>query len=144
MISHDMKHAILTLHQKKSKIREISRILKISRNTVRHVLRVQAKQKPLTTSRYPTALIKEVFQLCRGNVVRVREVLKERNDIGISYSTLTRLVREMDIRENKKEHRAGTYNFDPGVEDAARYITPQSCCGRTQSYSPVRLFMPFL
>ncbi len=65
MISHDMKQAILTLHQKKSKIREISLILKISRNTVRRVLRGQANQKPLTTSKYQEAYayIKEVFQL---------------------------------------------------------------------------------
>jgi transposase len=118
MISHDMKQAILTLHQKESKIREISRVLKISRNTVRRVLRGQINQKPLATSRYQEAhaLIKEVFQLCLGNVVRVQEVLKERNDIDISYSTLTRLVREMDIRQSKKKRRAGTYNFDPGVE----------------------------
>ncbi|PXF54109.1 MAG: hypothetical protein C4B58_16200 [Deltaproteobacteria bacterium] len=68
MISHDMKQAILTLHQKKSKIREIARILKISRNTVRRVLRGQANQKPLTTSNQEaTAHIKEVFQLCRGS-----------------------------------------------------------------------------
>jgi len=113
MISQEMRQAILILHQKRCKIREISKVLKVSRNTVRHALRGQAKQRPLTT--YPTALIKEAFQLCRGNVVRVQEVLKERNDIDISYSTLTRLVREMDIRQNKK-HRAGTYSFGPGVE----------------------------
>jgi len=154
MISHDMKHAILTLDQKKSKIREISRILKISRNTVRRVLRGQANQKPLTTSKYQeaTAHIKEVFQLCRGNVVRVQEVLKERNDIDISYSTLTRLVREMDIRENKRKRRAGTYNFDPGVEmqhDTSphrvvvegRKVTAQ-CASLVLSYSR-RLFIQY-
>ncbi|MBW2164011.1 MAG: transposase [Deltaproteobacteria bacterium] len=152
MISHDMKQAILTLHQKKSKIREISRILKISRNTVRRVLRGQAKQK--TTSKYQeaTAHIKEVFQLCRGNVVRVREVLKERNDIDISYSTLTRLVREMDIRENKRKRRSGTYNFDPGVEMqhdtsphvvvvGGRKLTAQ-CASLVLSYSR-RLFIQY-
>ena len=154
MISHDMKQAILTLHQKKSKIREISRILKISRNTVRRVLREQANQKPLTISKYQEAhaLIKEVFQLCRGNAVRVREVLKERNDIDISYSTLTRLIREMDIRENKRKRRAGTYNFAPGVEMqhdtsphvvivGGRKVTAQ-CASLVLSYSR-RLFIQY-
>jgi transposase len=151
MISQEMKQAILILHQKNGKIREISKALKVSRNTVRRALHGQAKQRPLTTSRYPTALIKEAFQLCRGNVVRVQEVLKERNDIDISYSTLTRLVRGMDIRQNKK-HRAGTYNFGPGVEMqhdtsphkvvvGGRKLTAQ-CASLVLSYSR-RLFIQY-
>jgi hypothetical protein len=52
---------------------------------------------------------------CGGNVVRLREMLKERHDIDITYSTLTRLVREADLRENAAK-RAGSYSFAPGEE----------------------------
>ena len=55
-----------------------------------------------------------VFQKCCGNVVRVQEVLREEHRIDIHYSTLTRLVRESQLREPKK--RSGEYHFEPGEE----------------------------
>jgi len=34
----------------------------------------------------------------------------------VPYSSLTRIVRRLDLREDKKEHRSGTYEFGPGQE----------------------------
>ncbi|MBI4558882.1 MAG: hypothetical protein HY706_14965, partial [Candidatus Hydrogenedentes bacterium] len=54
------------------------------------------------------------FQRARGNVVRVRELLREEHEIEVGYSTLTRWVREAGLRAPPK--RSGEYHFEPGVE----------------------------
>ncbi|MCP3880262.1 MAG: IS21 family transposase, partial [Sulfitobacter sp.] len=51
---------------------------------------------------------------CEGNVVRVQEVLETEHEIRIPYSTLTRWVREADLRAPKQ--RAGRYHFGMGEE----------------------------
>ena len=58
--------------------------------------------------------MREAFASTKGNVVRVMEIL---NDHGTSvpYSTLTRIVRNLDLRENHKP-RVGSYTFGPGEE----------------------------
>ena len=59
-------------------------------------------------------LLQETFALCEGNVVRVQEVLEADHGLSIHYSTLTRWVREADLRAPKQ--RAGRYRFGMGVE----------------------------
>ncbi len=39
MIPHDTRQAILTLHRQQTPLREISRLLQLSRGTVRRVIR---------------------------------------------------------------------------------------------------------
>ncbi len=51
---------------------------------------------------------------CEGNVVRVQEILEAEYAITIPYSTLTRWVREADLRAPKP--RAGSYRFAMGEE----------------------------
>ena len=51
---------------------------------------------------------------CKGNVVRVQEVLAAEHGIRIPYSTLTRWVREADLRAPKQ--RSGSYHFGMGEE----------------------------
>jgi len=60
------------------------------------------------------APISEAFVRCEGNVVRVQEVLEADHQITIPYSTLTRWVREADLRAPKQ--RAGRYHFAMGEE----------------------------
>jgi transposase len=117
MITHQTQEAILTLYQKGVELREISRLLKVSRNTVRRVVRGQLCTKPARAPRYQQAQtpISQLFPQCKGNVVRLQELLMEKHHISIPYSTLTRMVREMELRENKK-HRVGSYEFGPGQE----------------------------
>jgi transposase len=114
MIGPKTREAIVALKEKQVPIRHISRILKISRNTVRSVLR----EKPcasLASSRTEeiAGLAAELLAQCKGNLVRVREILKECHGIEIAYSTLTRLVRPSKANTPK---RVGSYSFAPAEE----------------------------
>ena len=108
----------MSLSQRGVRIRQISQILKVSRNTIRRVLRGKWQEKPQRPSPYEELfpIIQEVFRKTAGNVVRVQEILE--NDYGhkVPYTTLTRLVRGLDLREDKKNSRSGTYEFGPGQE----------------------------
>ena len=58
--------------------------------------------------------MRELFTTTKGNVVRVQEVLKEHGHT-VAYSTLTRIVRNLDLREDRTV-RVGAYTFGPGEE----------------------------
>jgi hypothetical protein len=85
---------------------------------VRRVLR--ERERPETPAEDPriqaiVALLPDLYRDCKGNAVRIGEILKDTHGIEIAYSTLTRLIREhTDLRTPKK--RSGTYTFDPGEE----------------------------
>jgi transposase len=134
------------------KIRQISRTLNISRKTVRKVVQGKHEERrgPSTAFENELPLIKQTFLQCRGNVVRVQEILADRG-ISIGYSTLTRLAREQGLREPQKQ-RVGAYTFDPGIEMqhdtsphklvlGAKPITAQ-CAGLVLAYSR-RLFIKY-
>jgi hypothetical protein len=116
MISDETKQAILTMYDKGCGIRYISRTLKVSKNTVRRVVRGEAGETVVKTSRYQQLrpVISDLFKSCRGNVVRIQEIVEEKHGHLIPYSTLTRIVRDLDLRETKQ--RAGSYTFSPGQE----------------------------
>jgi transposase len=116
MISEDIRQSIFTLHTKGMKIRAISRALGVSRNTVRQVIQGSLVQESSKVGSFDKdlALIAETYQISRGNVVRVQEILKD-HGVEIPYSTLTRIVREMGLRQPPKV-RAGAYSFAPGEE----------------------------
>lgn len=116
MIPYEIREAILVLNQQGQAIREISRALKVSRNTVRRALR-QDKPKPPREHPEDQAVIEvlpEIYRRCKGNGVRIREVLKDKYAIDVAYSTLTRLLREQQLREPKR--LSGIYTFGPGEE----------------------------
>ena len=52
MMNQDTMQAILSLKEKGIAVREISRILRVSRNTVRRVLRGKGQERPQRASRY--------------------------------------------------------------------------------------------
>jgi hypothetical protein len=118
MITEELRQAIRVLKDQGRPLRDISRALKVSRNTVRRVLRELAQPKAPATdprTRIIDELLPDLYRDCKGNAVRIGEVLKEAHGIAIAYSTLTRLIREhTDLRAPKK--RSGTYIFDPGEE----------------------------
>jgi len=99
-------------------IRQISQILKISRNTIRRVIRGKWQERPQRPSPYEelSPILHEVFKRSEGNVVRVQEILQSEYGRTVPYSTLTRIVRDLDLREDKKKRRSGTYEFGPGQE----------------------------
>jgi hypothetical protein len=61
-------------------------------------------------------LVQEHFHFCKGNAVRMHEFLSDKYGVDIPYSTLTRLIRELELREEKKKGRVGRYHFGPGEE----------------------------
>lgn len=61
-----------------------------------------------------SSAVREAFTETKGNAVRVQEILEEKGH-KVPYSTLTRIVRDLELRENRKK-RAGTYTFGPGEE----------------------------
>ncbi len=112
------RHIILEMANNDVSLREISRILKISRNTVRTVIRNGGTSESARESKYITHLpvIKELLRECKGNIVRVREELDSRHDITIPYQTLTWIIRKHDLGKKKRDKRAGEYIFRPGEE----------------------------
>ncbi|NDH68593.1 MAG: transposase [Gammaproteobacteria bacterium] len=103
-------------------IREITRILKISRNTVRKWLRqetIPESEDPLFKNEKEQELVQLIRSLlpsCRGNLVRVHEILTNEHQQNLAYSSLTYLVRKYQLKETGKPKRFGEYFYDPGVE----------------------------
>jgi transposase len=104
------------MHKAGVGIRQISRLLSISRNTVRRV--IKGEEQSHRKSRYEDLLplVREHFHFCKGNAVRIHEFLGEKYGVDIPYSSLTRLIRELELREEKKKGRVGQYYFGPGEE----------------------------
>jgi hypothetical protein len=112
----EIRNTVRTLAAQGKGRREISRLLGLSRNTVRGILQTT---EPADTNAPPPcdaetlARLKVAFERARGNVVRVQELLAD-DDIDVAYSTLTRWIREAGLRSPPR--RAGEYDFLPGQE----------------------------
>ena len=117
MLTPAYRQTILEMKEKGVGIRKISRILKVSRNTVREVIVKGESSLALRKSQYirHVPIVKELFRECKGNAVRVKEELESRHDIIIPYQTLTWLIRKQAIGSKEKK-RAGRYVFEPGEE----------------------------
>lgn len=146
----DIRASVLTLHQQGTSVREISRVLHLSRNTVRGILR---EPTPAPTPEPAMAgltqqRLSEVYARAKGNAVRMAQILADEHNLHPPYSTLTRWVREAELRQPPK--RSGEYHFEPGqemqhdtsphkMEVAGKSMTAQ-CAGLTLAYSR-RLFI---
>jgi transposase len=97
-------------------LREISRLLKLSRNTVRRILRGKEREQTASPPCDAAVLAKleEAFRRVRGNGVRVQELLASESGLNVPYSTLTRWIREAQLRDPPK--RSGEYHHGPGEE----------------------------
>lgn len=114
--------AVQTLHQQGQAVRAISRSLKLSRNTVRRILRSEVSSADQSVSDSPAqacpthilAWLVPTFERVGGNGVRLQEMLLAELDENPGYSTLTRWIREAGLRQPPK--RSGEYVFAPGQE----------------------------
>jgi len=138
------------LHAQKRSLRDISRALKLSRNTVRRILRPGPAPDDRDAAPVPLAYLKSAFERAQGNVSRMGELLTAEYEIPVSYSTLTRWVRDAGLRAPPE--RAGFYAFAPGDEmqhDTSPHrvtvgdtpVTAQ-CAGLVLAYSR-RLFIQY-
>ena len=154
MITQESQQAIVSLYQQGVPIRQISQILKLSRTTVRRVIRGKWQERPRRKSPYEeiSPLLQEVFKIAKGNVIRVQEILQDQYGRGVPYSTLTRIVRGLDLREDNIKHRAGTYESAPGQEmqhDTSPHVVllggnqvKAQCAGLVLAYSR-KLFVQY-
>jgi len=157
MTPTETRTAVRSLQARGHSLREISRLPALSRNTVRRILRAPTGDGAAASPCDEATLgrLKAAFARARGNVVRVRELLAD-DGLEVSYSTLTRWVREADLRGPPR--RAGEYSFAPGQEmqhdtsphrvtfapsgaPAAKPVTAQ-CAGLVLAYSR-RLFIQY-
>ncbi len=107
---------ILNLNQQGVSIREIARTLQLSRNTVRKALRGEEESIADDASPHPIVEhLPALYHQARGNGVRIQEMASELHGIEITYSTLTRMLRNSDLRKPASK-RSGTYHFEPGAE----------------------------
>ncbi len=118
MIDADKRRAIFALHQEGMSLREISRRMGLGRNTVRTIIEQKGQMPPATRSdkvRVEVELLKSLYQQCEGRAQRVYEKLVEEESIEVTYSTLTRLLRELGISTPQKS-RCAQVPDEPGAE----------------------------
>jgi transposase len=91
MLSQSQRAAILELNTQGVSKREIARVLKVSRLTVREILRSGSAQVPALARAeicdpYRQQIL-ELLPMCKGNLVRVQEELLA-SGANLSYSAL--------------------------------------------------------
>jgi transposase len=118
MIDPDKCNAVYLLHREGMAVRDISRRLRLSRNTVRRIIKDQGGR-----SRSPRKdklhidreLLERLCRECEYRIQRVHERLVEEEGIPIGYSTLTRLLGELEISRAPKT-RCDRVPDVPGAE----------------------------
>jgi transposase len=118
MLSQAQRTAILELSAKGVSQREIAQVLRLSRPTVRKVLRenstdVPEIQRAEKAEPYREQIL-ELLTSCKGNLVRVHEELGA-GGAALSYPALTGFCRRQGIGQTPVVP-AGQYHFEPGVE----------------------------
>ena len=118
MLSQAQRTAILELSAKGVSRREIAQVLRLSRPTVRKVLRenstnVPEIQRAEKAEPYREQIL-ELLTSCKGNLVRVHEELVAGGAV-LSYPALTGFCRRQGIGQTPVVP-AGQYHFEPGVE----------------------------
>jgi hypothetical protein len=108
-------------------IREISRKLRVSTNTVSKIID-QKGRLPETIRQdkicVAPELLRSLHTKCDGYVQRIHEILTEEEGILIGYSTLTRTIRELNLGQPKNQ-RCDQRPDEPGAEmqhDTSPYI----------------------
>jgi transposase len=118
MLSQAQRTAILELSAKGVSKHEIAQVLRLSRLTVRKVLRsnstnVPEIQRAEKAEPYREQIL-ELLTSCKGNLVRVHEELVA-GGAALSYPALTGFCRRQGIGQTPIVP-AGQYHFEPGEE----------------------------
>lgn len=118
MIDPDMRNAVFHLHQEGMSLREISRRLHVSRNAVRAIVRQQGKvvrKERQDKMQIDPELLARLYRECDGWLQRVHEKLVEEHQIQVGYSTLTRLLRDLELSRHPAV-RCDRVPDEPGAE----------------------------
>src|SRR5471032_1360524 len=96
MLSQAQRSAILEMNAQQVSIREISRLLKLSRQVIRQVLHSKSTQVPeihrAEKAEPYRQQILDLLSSCKGNLVRVHEELTA-GGASLSYQALTAYCR---------------------------------------------------
>ena len=116
MLSQAQRTTILELNAQHVSKREIARVLGISRVAVRRVLRsnsttVPELKRPEKAEPHRQQIL-ELFDQCKGNLVRVHEELAA-SGAELSYAALTAFCRRHGIGYTPPTP-SGQYDFSPG------------------------------
>ena len=118
MLSQAQRTTILELSAKGVSRREIASVLKVSRLTVRKVLRANSTSVPqIQRAEKAEPYREQILDLlvsCKGNLVRVHEELVASGAV-LSYQALTGFCRRQGIGQTPIVP-AGQYHFEPGEE----------------------------
>ena len=105
MIDQDKRMAVFQLHLKGRGQREISRLLEISRNTVLSIIANEGKRPVIIrkdTTFFDEEELRKLYVECEGRIQRIHEILVERDQVRVGYSTLSRKLRELGLGRVKK------------------------------------------
>ena len=118
MIEPDKRQTIYVLYKEGMGIREISRHMRVSVNSVTTIVR-QKGLMPDTPRRdkieIDHELLVSLYKECSGWGQRIYEILNEDYGIKIGYSTLSRMIRELELGSRKKQ-RCDQVPDKPGEE----------------------------
>lgn len=118
MIDANKRKAIFVLHNEGMGIRELSRKLNVSINTVRNIIDQEGElpeiNRPDKIDIDPV-LVGKLYKECGGYARRVYEILEEDMGIDIGYSTLTRNLRQLGLGHAKNQ-RCDKKQDTPGGE----------------------------
>ena len=106
MIDANKRKAIFLLYNEGMGIREVSRKLKVSINTVRKIIDQKGQTPEITRQDkiyIDPVLLQKLYRRCDGYAQRVHEILEEEMKIAIGYSTLTQNLRELGLGKSKNE-----------------------------------------
>jgi len=154
MLPIKLQETIVTLYRRDTSIRQIERLLKVSRRAIRRVLRQSLSTQPSVAAGKLNAtldrLLPELYPRCKGNAVRIHELLKTDYRLTLAYSTVTKYIRDHQLRGGPR--RAGEYHFQPGEEmqhdtsphkvTLGQQITTAHCASLVLAYSR-RLFIKY-
>ncbi len=118
MIDPDKRTAIVQLYREGRGKREIARLLGISRNTVRNILKTEGNRPILQrkdATRFNEERLRQLHQDCKGRIQRMHEILQEKDRFDVGYSTLSRKLREMGLG-NPPKNRCERVPDTPGEE----------------------------
>jgi len=118
MIETEKRKAIYLLHEQGMSAREIARRLAVSRWAVGLIItqkgampnKVRADKQQIDPE-----LLRRLYDQCQGRMERMREKLVEEHGIAVKYSTLTRMLRDMQMSQEQKV-RCDRVPDEPGVE----------------------------
>ncbi|KKL06961.1 hypothetical protein LCGC14_2590810, partial [marine sediment metagenome] len=118
MIDPDKRKAIYCLYNEGMGIREISRRLEVSRNTVKAIIDLKGNIPDLPRKdkiEIDQELLLRLSNECNGRIQRIHEKLNEEEREKIGYSTLTSMIRELDLGQPRKR-RCDRVPDEPGAE----------------------------